>query len=231
MIQSLAVAFDGTLCLVNQDRLRPIIVDDLSKWETVGFSVQRSKVGKKFAFVHFITVDKLDRLIENLSTIWIGRLRLHANVVRFQREPKTNDGRPKNNNSQPNKTFVGSVKNIGVENRSFASVLNIGKGNPSKVIDSSPAIILDDEYLMERDFSCSLMGKIKDINALPNLYLILSNKGFKNVKLTHLDVEDSESTTISYKRLCVKVKSNVTINDRCRNSSQVSGVYDVAQRV
>ncbi|GKA17786.1 hypothetical protein Tco_0697623, partial [Tanacetum coccineum] len=30
------------------------------------------------------------------------------------------------------------------------------------------------------------MGKIKDINALPNLYLILSNKGFKNVKLTHL---------------------------------------------
>ncbi|GKB24792.1 retrotransposon protein, putative, ty1-copia subclass [Tanacetum coccineum] len=36
---SSAVAMDGTLCLVNQDRLRPIIVDDLSKWETVGFSV------------------------------------------------------------------------------------------------------------------------------------------------------------------------------------------------
>ncbi|GJT19158.1 hypothetical protein Tco_0877864 [Tanacetum coccineum] len=36
---SLAVALDGTLCLVDQDRLRPIIVDDLSKWETVGFSV------------------------------------------------------------------------------------------------------------------------------------------------------------------------------------------------
>ncbi|GJX59110.1 hypothetical protein Tco_0290500 [Tanacetum coccineum] len=40
MIQSSAVALDGTLCLVDQDRLRPIIVDDLSKWETVGFSVQ-----------------------------------------------------------------------------------------------------------------------------------------------------------------------------------------------
>nr|GFA86543.1 RNA-directed DNA polymerase, eukaryota [Tanacetum cinerariifolium] len=175
---------------------------------------------------------------------------------------------------------------MGVENKSFAPVLNIGRGNPTKVIDSSPAIVLDDECLMERDFSCSLMGKIKDINALPNLYLILSNEGFENVKLTHLgslcvllemdliktkekvfkhvgvgswfsrlqpacdsfvyderiiwisiegfpikamtrntfdkivaswgelaDVEDSESTTISYKRLCVKVKSNVTIND------------------
>ncbi|GJR79389.1 retrotransposon protein, putative, ty1-copia subclass [Tanacetum coccineum] len=40
---SLAVVLDGTLCLVNQDRLRPIIVDDLSKWETIGFSVQAKK--------------------------------------------------------------------------------------------------------------------------------------------------------------------------------------------
>ncbi|GJV04388.1 hypothetical protein Tco_1337957 [Tanacetum coccineum] len=148
---------------------------------------------------------------------------------------------------------------MGVKNRSFASVLNIRKGNPSKVIDSSPTIVLDDECLIERDFSCFLIGKFKDINALPNLYLILSNEGFENVKLTHLggllqpacdsfvcderiiwisieglpikamthntfaktvsswgeltNVEDSESTTISYKRLCMKVKSNVTIND------------------
>lgn len=41
---------------------------------------------------------------------------------------------------------------------------------------------------MDLDFSSSLMGKIKDINALPNLYLILSKKGFENVKLTHLVV-------------------------------------------
>ncbi|GJU09439.1 hypothetical protein Tco_1131835 [Tanacetum coccineum] len=42
MSQSLAVALDGTLCLVDRDRLRPIIVDELSKWETVGISVQMS---------------------------------------------------------------------------------------------------------------------------------------------------------------------------------------------
>lgn len=40
MIQSLAVALDGTLCLVDRNRLRPIIVDELSKWETVGINVQ-----------------------------------------------------------------------------------------------------------------------------------------------------------------------------------------------
>ncbi|GJZ80349.1 hypothetical protein Tco_0645343 [Tanacetum coccineum] len=38
--ESSAVALDGTLCLVDEDRVRPIIVDDLSKWETIGFSVQ-----------------------------------------------------------------------------------------------------------------------------------------------------------------------------------------------
>ncbi|GJX03511.1 retrotransposon protein, putative, ty1-copia subclass [Tanacetum coccineum] len=35
-----AVALDGTICLVDEDKVRPIIVDDLSKCETVGFSVQ-----------------------------------------------------------------------------------------------------------------------------------------------------------------------------------------------
>nr|GEU73779.1 hypothetical protein [Tanacetum cinerariifolium] len=38
--KSSAVALDGTLYLVDHDRLRPIIVDDVSKWETIGFSVQ-----------------------------------------------------------------------------------------------------------------------------------------------------------------------------------------------
>ncbi|GJV34567.1 hypothetical protein Tco_1394967 [Tanacetum coccineum] len=70
--------------------------------------------------------------------------------------------------------------------KTFASVLNARRGNPSKVADSSPAIVLDDDCLVDCDFSCSLMGKIKDLNALPNLYLIFSNEGFDNVKLTHL---------------------------------------------
>ncbi|GJV05223.1 hypothetical protein Tco_1338792 [Tanacetum coccineum] len=136
---------------------------------------------------------------------------------------------------------------MGADNKTFASVLIAEKGKPSKAIDSSPVIVLDDEYLVERDFSCSLMGKIKDLNVLPNLYLILSNEGFDNVKLTYLggllnmdsietkekvfkhvgvkswfnglhqashsfgeltDVEDSESTTLSYKRLYGEEREN-----------------------
>ncbi|GJV01598.1 RNA-directed DNA polymerase, eukaryota [Tanacetum coccineum] len=111
--------------------------------------------------------------------------RLHANVVRFHRESKPTDFQP-NKVPNPNMTYVASDKNMGTKNRSFASVLNVGSSIPSKATETSPAIGLDDDCLIKRDYSCSLTGKIKDINALPNLYEILSNEGFKNVKLTHL---------------------------------------------
>ncbi|GKA27181.1 RNA-directed DNA polymerase, eukaryota [Tanacetum coccineum] len=57
--------------------------------------LKKSKAGKRFAFVRFIKVVNLDRLIENLCTIWIGRFRLHANVVRFHRGPKPSVWKPK----------------------------------------------------------------------------------------------------------------------------------------
>ncbi|GJS60758.1 hypothetical protein Tco_0655542 [Tanacetum coccineum] len=57
---------------------------------------------------------------------------------------------------------------------------------PNSPTVSSPAIVLDDSCIAERDFSSSLMGKIKDINAMSNLYLILTNEGFENVKLSYL---------------------------------------------
>nr|GFB10109.1 RNA-directed DNA polymerase, eukaryota [Tanacetum cinerariifolium] len=44
---------------------------------------RRSKAGKRFAFVRFIKVDNVDRLVGNLCTLWIGRMHLHANVAEF----------------------------------------------------------------------------------------------------------------------------------------------------
>nr|GEV41643.1 reverse transcriptase domain-containing protein [Tanacetum cinerariifolium] len=48
---------------------------------------RRSKAEKRFAFVRFIKVYNVDRLVGNLCTLWIGRMPLHANVVRFERTP------------------------------------------------------------------------------------------------------------------------------------------------
>ncbi|GKD50747.1 RNA-directed DNA polymerase, eukaryota, reverse transcriptase zinc-binding domain protein [Tanacetum coccineum] len=65
---------------------------DYGKLIDVYIPNKRSKLGKRYGFVRFINIKEVDRLIKNLCTIWVGRLRLHANVVRFQR-PYLNHGR------------------------------------------------------------------------------------------------------------------------------------------
>nr|GFB83183.1 RNA-directed DNA polymerase, eukaryota, nucleotide-binding alpha-beta plait domain protein [Tanacetum cinerariifolium] len=95
--------------------------------------IKKSKAGKKFAFVRFLNVDNFERLIENIGTIWMGRFRLHANPIRFQREPRDQKF------STPPKENVGPVKH------SFASVL---KSNNIEMPVSSPAI---------EGFRCALM--------------------------------------------------------------------------
>ncbi|GJY36637.1 RNA-directed DNA polymerase, eukaryota [Tanacetum coccineum] len=118
-------------------------------------------------------VDNLDRLIDNLCTIWIGRLRLHANQVRYQRETRASS-------FKSTKVNEGSVKN------SFASVLKAGNQTPTLASESFPDIVLNDSCIMEKDLSCSLMGNVKDINALSNLYVIFPKEGFENINLTYL---------------------------------------------
>nr|GFB57016.1 RNA-directed DNA polymerase, eukaryota, nucleotide-binding alpha-beta plait domain protein [Tanacetum cinerariifolium] len=49
---------------------------------------RKSKEGKRFAFVRFIRVANLERLIGNLNTIWVGRFHLRVNAVRYERPSK-----------------------------------------------------------------------------------------------------------------------------------------------
>ncbi|GKA81261.1 RNA-directed DNA polymerase, eukaryota [Tanacetum coccineum] len=129
--------------------------------------LKKSKAGKKFAFVRFLKVDNLERLIENLCTIWIGHFCLHANPIRFHREVRVPFPRP-------TKVNVGTVKN------SFVSVLKSNSHKVSSPSGSTLAIVMDDSCIVDKDLSCSLMWKIKDINALSNIYVILADEGFDN---------------------------------------------------
>nr|GEY03210.1 RNA-directed DNA polymerase, eukaryota, nucleotide-binding alpha-beta plait domain protein [Tanacetum cinerariifolium] len=76
---------------------------------------RRSKVGKRFAFARFIKVLNIDRLVENLCTLWIGRFHLHADVVRYERSP-----------AQPSRVFPSSRPYKAAD--SFASAV---RGVPS----------------------------------------------------------------------------------------------------
>ncbi|GJU33566.1 RNA-directed DNA polymerase, eukaryota, nucleotide-binding alpha-beta plait domain protein [Tanacetum coccineum] len=130
---------------------------------------KKSKAGKRFAFVRFIKVFNLDRLVENLCTIWIGRFHLFANHVRFDRPQKPNHSPPK-------------VPTTAHKN-SFAAVL---KDSNVKEASVEPAIVLDDSCIKEFDFNLSLMGKVNEVPTIPNLPVLIAKEGFLNVKIKYL---------------------------------------------
>ncbi|GJS42895.1 RNA-directed DNA polymerase, eukaryota [Tanacetum coccineum] len=129
---------------------------------------KRSKARKKFAFVRFIMVTNHDRLVENLCTIWIGRFHLYANLVRFDRPQK------------PNSTSFKETTPV-AHKISFASVLK-----EDHVVNSDSALVLDESCIIERHLNLSLMGKVKEVSAIPNLPVMITKEGFQNVKFNYL---------------------------------------------
>ncbi|GKE82605.1 hypothetical protein Tco_1552605, partial [Tanacetum coccineum] len=51
---------------------------------------------------------------------------------------------------------------------------------------NKPSLVLDDLCILHRDFSSSLMGKVKDFGSSPNLKLFLANKGFDNISIKYM---------------------------------------------
>nr|GEY26400.1 RNA-directed DNA polymerase, eukaryota, nucleotide-binding alpha-beta plait domain protein [Tanacetum cinerariifolium] len=147
----------------------------------VSIPFKRSKSGKCFAFVRFIKVINLERLVLNLCTIWIGRYHLHVNYVRFERPQKPNSSIPCGpNHSTPKEMDMKNSKN------SFVSVLKRGSQTHVTPEITKHALVLDETCIKEFDSGMSLMGRAKDVSAIPNLPCIISKEGFQNVKLSYL---------------------------------------------
>ncbi|GJW95353.1 nucleotide-binding alpha-beta plait domain-containing protein [Tanacetum coccineum] len=138
--------------------------------------VKKSKYGKRFGFVKFINVFSEERLVNNLCTVWIGRVRLHANIARFQRPNGKNIGE---GNKKPNVTPTPSVKpnlsgSLGNE-KSYRGVLN--GDTKTKLVGkiSEPSIVLGDECVMSMNVDNALFWKgqwvmlgIKSLESMEN---------------------------------------------------------------
>ncbi|GKC51993.1 RNA-directed DNA polymerase, eukaryota [Tanacetum coccineum] len=146
--------------------------------------IKRSKTCKRFGFVRFINVFNEERLVNNLCTVWIDRFKLQANIARFHKPPV-------NGNNLHEKKIVGTTnsnlhRNEGVNSKSFASALNSHAPVHINLDPPSPAIVLDDVCLKESDLSCSLIGKLKKFQVIPNIHVMLENEGFPNVNVTYM---------------------------------------------
>ncbi|PWA80930.1 hypothetical protein CTI12_AA191580 [Artemisia annua] len=135
---------------------------------------RKSKSGKRYAFVRFIRVDNIDRLIGNLCTLWVGRLHLHANAVRYERPRKSV---PKSN---------GTPHRSQARDFSYANaVSNVKTPNRFSVLDG-PTLVLDDSCGNDADLSRHVFGKVKDFNSINTLKLILDKEGFDDINLSYL---------------------------------------------
>ncbi|GJY02630.1 nucleotide-binding alpha-beta plait domain-containing protein [Tanacetum coccineum] len=148
---------------------------------------KRTKDGKRFGFVRFINVFNVERLVNNLCTIWVGRSKFHANVARFKREyMKGSVNVDKTKNESNKRKFDGSHKNMEntIIGKSFVSVMKTSRMPTNKV--SPPAIVLEDDCLNAKDLTLSLMGRVKEMASLVNLKKALCNEGFDVVKISYL---------------------------------------------
>ncbi|PWA43309.1 hypothetical protein CTI12_AA536690 [Artemisia annua] len=95
---------------------------------------KKSKAGKRFAFVSFIKVFNLDRLVKNLCTLWIGRYHLFAKLARFDRPHKTSF---QNTNFPP---LYGKNRNPGHVDK-FSGQNNGFVGSFVSVVNGAPPLV------------------------------------------------------------------------------------------
>ncbi|GKD87689.1 nucleotide-binding alpha-beta plait domain-containing protein [Tanacetum coccineum] len=148
---------------------------------------KRTKDGKRFGFVRFINVFNVERLVNILCTIWVGRLKLHANVAKFNRDKVKNNTNIDKTDKVPKKSSHNASYNVDGNWGNDKSFVNVVKGSSlSLEMESTPSIVLDDECLNTKDLSCSLMGRVKEFASLSNLKKVLCNKGFDVLKISYL---------------------------------------------
>ncbi|GJZ61623.1 RNA-directed DNA polymerase, eukaryota [Tanacetum coccineum] len=187
--------------------------------------LKRSKGGKRFGFVRFINIFNVERLVNNLCTIWVDRLKLQANIARFNRTPL-------NDKKVHEKKEVGNYRSVNNAPRkdngftdtsnSFAHVVKGCNMSGNAESDSIPAIVLDDECLYSIFLSNSLLGRVKEFASLSNLKLALINEGFVDIHIRYMgelwvllefatNIDDLEESCFHSRRLCIFTKSRLNI--------------------
>nr|GEX77526.1 RNA-directed DNA polymerase, eukaryota [Tanacetum cinerariifolium] len=160
---------------------------------------KRAKNGKRFGFVRFINVFRVDRLASNLCTVWIKSHKLQANAAKFQRAPinGSSKGGSLNVNSMGRKMEGKnqSKTNVKVDslNRgggvSFAKVVKRDVNKGVGETEPKSGLVLEDECLVSKNLVNTLMVRVKEFASLANLKMTLANEGFMEKRIAWVEVE------------------------------------------
>nr|GEW49051.1 RNA-directed DNA polymerase, eukaryota, reverse transcriptase zinc-binding domain protein [Tanacetum cinerariifolium] len=179
----------GSWFALLQQAYKSFHIDERVTWVDIKGIPLQAWTQNTFAKIASNEIDDIDRLVKNLCTIWFGWMRLHANVVRFQRTPMNKRDHPDGAKGVYKTRSEDTHKDLGqrMKTNSYAGVVKQTNIQPKLVVESEPALVLDNSCMLQRDFSMSLMGKVKEFGSISNLPVVLANESFENLKFIYLD--------------------------------------------
>ncbi|GJT88264.1 nucleotide-binding alpha-beta plait domain-containing protein [Tanacetum coccineum] len=163
-----------------------------------------SKSGKRFDFVRFIGVFDVDRLVNNLCTIWVDRFKLHANKARFHKTPL-------NRSNVHDKGVIDSVPQV-VNKRANSSLTNLkvaldneGFNNITLKYMGGYWVMIDFQTVDSKDKFKVTMGTCSWFSELQQA----SSEFHINERVTWVDIKGmplKDATCYHSKRICIKTK-------------------------
>ncbi|GJX56950.1 hypothetical protein Tco_0286847 [Tanacetum coccineum] len=158
------------------------MMDDLTK---ISLTVYVSNIPSH------LMVSNSETLIDSLANIWIGKLRLHANVARFKRKE---NGKPPVKANKHVPQFIKKVSNSSncnnassYANVAKASTSNGGLSTKVNLVDkgeNSPVITLKQDP--SSDFPLAILGCYHDFRSIANTHIMCRNKGFLDLDFKYL---------------------------------------------
>ena len=170
----------------------------------VYISARLSKLGKKFAFVRFIRIGNVNRLVEEMSSKWYGSYHLYACVARFSRKGPANT---MNGAQEKSRIHGEAVKDTNIhasgsthakgrpasDNTSYADMMKKGLHRSKVTAKTSPPSLVQEEVLITQrellpisDSATIVLGKVKDLGFIENVSVVLKKEGFRRVEVTYI---------------------------------------------
>ncbi|GJX94176.1 RNA-directed DNA polymerase, eukaryota [Tanacetum coccineum] len=196
-----------------------------------------SKACKRLGFVRFIKVFDVERLVNNLCTVWVGHYKLYANIVRFQRTPLNKDStQAKNKYGENGNNTRDHNKDNGVKGfaNSYAHVVKGGSQPVNVEVESTPTLVLlkfaseKSKKLFHENVGVSswfsqlqlasmnfiIDERITWVEIEGILFKLWSENTFKRIASKWgvvLHVDDQEDGCFHKKSICIKTKVKMNI--------------------
>ncbi|GJX08097.1 reverse transcriptase domain, reverse transcriptase zinc-binding domain protein [Tanacetum coccineum] len=147
---------------------------------------RKNKLRQMFAFCRYIKVPSSNALINSLSNVWIGKMRLHANVARFDRNVAI---KPVHANVKVDKPKVRNSNQIHSSSNNESSYAYVAKKSLSgdkreECGDNNSSFEIQHDGSI--DYSMALLGCYKDFQSIKNARILRHNEGFMEVDIKYL---------------------------------------------